>query len=159
MKRIIERLRSHLNSKLISIYLEFCPGQSLAKVSLFACFRRRPFLDSSNEEVRRLGLASSQLEAGRIREPATAPTRMRWRIVTLLAFVAGLTYIDRLNLGILAKYIQEEFQLPTQTMGWILGAFSLGYAWRSEEHTSELQSQFHLVCRLLLEKKNNKDNR
>src|SRR5438309_9072384 len=25
--------------------------------------------------------------------------------------------------------------------------------WRSEEHTSELQSQFHLVCRLLLEKK------
>src|SRR5438309_9311204 len=25
---------------------------------------------------------------------------------------------------------------------------------RSEEHTSELQSQFHIVCRLLLEKKN-----
>src|SRR3972149_7722462 len=31
-------------------------------------------------------------------------------------------------------------------------------AWpaRSEEHTSELQSQSNLVCRLLLEKKNNK---
>src|SRR5438309_8357906 len=29
--------------------------------------------------------------------------------------------------------------------------FGLGE--RSEEHTSELQSQFHLVCRLLLEKK------
>src|SRR5689334_23928200 len=27
--------------------------------------------------------------------------------------------------------------------------------YRSEEHTSELQSQFHLVCRLLLEKKKN----
>src|SRR5207249_5977596 len=26
--------------------------------------------------------------------------------------------------------------------------------WRSEEHTSELQSRFDLVCRLLLEKKN-----
>src|SRR2546430_4738263 len=26
-------------------------------------------------------------------------------------------------------------------------------AWRSEEHTSELQSQSNLVCRLLLEKK------
>src|SRR5207253_7593929 len=26
-------------------------------------------------------------------------------------------------------------------------------AWRSEEHTSELQSRGHLVCRLLLEKK------
>src|SRR2546430_11854092 len=29
-------------------------------------------------------------------------------------------------------------------------------AWRSEEHTSELQSQSNLVCRLLLEKKQNK---
>src|SRR2546429_4067853 len=28
---------------------------------------------------------------------------------------------------------------------------------RSEEHTSELQSRLHLVCRLLLEKKINKD--
>ena len=27
--------------------------------------------------------------------------------------------------------------------------------YRSEEHTSELQSRLHLVCRLLLEKKNN----
>src|SRR5258708_24149362 len=37
-----------------------------------------------------------------------------------------------------------------------------GYAFfekpvRSEEHTSELQSPDHLVCRLLLEKKNNTD--
>src|SRR2546430_7514841 len=29
--------------------------------------------------------------------------------------------------------------------------------WRSEEHTSELQSQSNLVCRLLLEKKNKLD--
>src|SRR5690625_5902934 len=29
---------------------------------------------------------------------------------------------------------------------------------RSEEHTSELQSRGHLVCRLLLEKKNKKNN-
>src|SRR5689334_24593045 len=30
---------------------------------------------------------------------------------------------------------------------------TLSHLRRSEEHTSELQSQFHLVCRLLLEKK------
>src|SRR5689334_24147231 len=30
---------------------------------------------------------------------------------------------------------------------------------RSEEHTSELQSQFHLVCRLLLEKKKKNNNK
>src|SRR5689334_24599834 len=32
----------------------------------------------------------------------------------------------------------------------------VGLDLRSEEHTSELQSQFHLVCRLLLEKKKKK---
>src|SRR5699024_12647951 len=31
--------------------------------------------------------------------------------------------------------------------------------WRSEEHTSELQSRFDLVCRLLLEKKKKKKNK
>src|SRR5689334_23398084 len=37
-----------------------------------------------------------------------------------------------------------------------LGVGRLGQGSRSEEHTSELQSQFHLVCRLLLEKKKKK---
>src|SRR5205085_9975406 len=32
-------------------------------------------------------------------------------------------------------------------------------SWRSEEHTSELQSQSNLVCRLLLEKKKNRVSR
>src|SRR2546422_6205793 len=32
---------------------------------------------------------------------------------------------------------------------------SLAEVYRSEEHTSELQSRLHLVCRLLLEKKKN----
>src|SRR5438309_7992568 len=37
---------------------------------------------------------------------------------------------------------------PSSESGWWPCFFR-----RSEEHTSELQSQFHLVCRLLLEKK------
>src|ERR1041385_6506244 len=36
---------------------------------------------------------------------------------------------------------------------------SLSIWYRSEEHTSELQSRLHLVCRLLLEKKNKKQAR
>src|SRR2546427_5698090 len=36
-----------------------------------------------------------------------------------------------------------------------LGGGEFGVERRSEEHTSELQSQSNLVCRLLLEKKNN----
>src|SRR5689334_23647443 len=39
---------------------------------------------------------------------------------------------------------------------WFL--YRMEGAGRSEEHTSELQSQFHLVCRLLLEKKNRQDS-
>src|SRR2546429_1063960 len=37
-------------------------------------------------------------------------------------------------------------------------SMSLWGAVRSEEHTSELQSRLHLVCRLLLEKKNSMRN-
>src|SRR5438876_3671169 len=36
-------------------------------------------------------------------------------------------------------------------------AMKLGSMFRSEEHTSELQSPVHLVCRLLLEKKKKKN--
>src|SRR6266487_6373164 len=43
------------------------------------------------------------------------------------------------------------------------GAVNTGHAFvrlrRSEEHTSELQSPVHLVCRLLLEKKHTNTNR
>src|SRR5438552_15641991 len=42
----------------------------------------------------------------------------------------------------------------TQPDPWNLAANSPPHS-RSEEHTSELQSPDHLVCRLLLEKKNN----
>src|SRR2546422_7515372 len=37
------------------------------------------------------------------------------------------------------------------------GATDLSWPHRSEEHTSELQSRLHLVCRLLLEKKKRPD--
>jgi ACS family glucarate transporter-like MFS transporter len=76
-----------------------------------------------------LGSDSSTLKNVAPSEAALAPTQIRWRIVALVAFVTGLTYMDRLNLGIVAKNFQDEFKFTPQTMGWILGAFSLGYAW------------------------------
>src|SRR2546422_8613674 len=39
------------------------------------------------------------------------------------------------------------------------GVGDAGRRLRSEEHTSELQSRLHLVCRLLLEKKKKKNSR
>src|SRR3712207_7473718 len=39
----------------------------------------------------------------------------------------------------------------------VISDFAIGCAFRSEEHTSELQSRQYLVCRLLLEKKTKVD--
>src|SRR5688572_32082014 len=55
-----------------------------------------------------------------------------------------------LTLIILASLIAQTFNM--RSLGWIFSR--LTDIWRSEEHTSELQSQSNLVCRLLFEKKN-----
>src|SRR5258708_16802655 len=52
-------------------------------------------------------------------------------------------------------------QIETLLLIWVLIHFRILFinparGWRSEEHTSELQSPDHLVCRLLLEKKKKK---
>jgi len=57
-----------------------------------------------------------------------SPTHVRWYILAILTSIMTVTAFGRLNLGIAAKYLQEEFSFSTQTMGWILGAFALGYA-------------------------------
>src|SRR5689334_24101057 len=49
----------------------------------------------------------------------------------------------------LAKFVTTLYAEVLDHHGEVKNFASL----RSEEHTSELQSQFHLVCRLLLEKK------
>src|SRR2546422_2086826 len=48
---------------------------------------------------------------------------------------------------------EEEVPLEAITVGDILAVRPGDTIPRSEEHTSELQSRLHLVCRLLLEKK------
>src|SRR6266705_4573250 len=47
--------------------------------------------------------------------------------------------------------------LPCQSSRHLPASRDLTAPTRSEEHTSELQSPYDLVCRLLLEKKNNKN--
>src|SRR5690554_7672137 len=51
--------------------------------------------------------------------------------------------------------IKDEMLVHFKTRQFTEGlCIGIGMAARSEEHTSELQSRPHLVCRLLLEKKN-----
>src|SRR5690625_2645054 len=49
-----------------------------------------------------------------------------------------------------------SYALAVEEIGKVCGSTGLSY--RSEEHTSELQSRGHLVCRLLLEKKKTAKN-
>src|SRR2546422_2278261 len=58
----------------------------------------------------------------------------------------GATPIPRVNVAIASRYCRTPDCATPSAM--ILSTL------RSEEHTSELQSRLHLVCRLLLEKKN-----
>src|SRR3712207_8189940 len=61
----------------------------------------------------------------------------------------------RLHVTPLSRRCNREGDSPSYVMN--LYRRSLVYDPRSEEHTSELQSRQYLVCRLLLEKKNNRD--
>src|SRR5947199_3784863 len=60
--------------------------------------------------------------------------------------------VDDRVLGYIAALVRKTRHWPTFSLG---ASPRAGVAvLRSEEHTSELQSLRHLVCRLLLEKKN-----
>src|SRR2546422_3184709 len=72
--------------------------------------------------------------------PYTTLFRSRARVT--LALAAALVTV-----GLAAAYRPSRAEPPATVA-------ALGL--RSEEHTSELQSRLHLVCRLLLEKKKNK---
>lgn len=59
---------------------------------------------------------------------SNAPTGVRWRIYGLLLIVITLTFIDRFNMNVAAKYIQQEYSLSNIEIGSLLSAFVLGYA-------------------------------
>src|SRR3712207_8871000 len=61
-------------------------------------------------------------------------------------------------LGPLMPFLRAEHGFSYTVASLHFSAFALGampVGFRSEEHTSELQSRQYLVCRLLLEKKKN----
>src|SRR5688572_30988509 len=85
---------------------------------------------------------------------------------TLFRSIVGLTLADvklKADRGIECRHVTggEVKQVEVNAKdGWTLYAGDVAdwYVERSEEHTSELQSQSNLVCRLLLEKKKKQVN-
>src|SRR3712207_8377000 len=57
----------------------------------------------------------------------------------------------------LQAWVDDGEPVPSVVDVWPTADWHEREAWRSEEHTSELQSRQYLVCRLLVEKKNQVD--
>src|SRR3712207_8544200 len=73
---------------------------------------------------------------------------------TTLFRSTGKAQAQRLADRISAIFVPIVLALSVATLGFWLGSGGgTATAFRSEEHTSELQSRQYLVCRLLLEKK------
>src|SRR2546430_7169714 len=85
--------------------------------------------------------------------PYTTLFRSQWETVTGQKGMAGITVVrlaTRPGVGVGFADAGQRFRLREGRL-YHRDAF-----YRSEEHTSELQSQSNLVCRLLLEKKKKK---
>src|SRR5689334_23489291 len=84
-------------------------------------------------------------------------TLFRSSVLQFIKFVPGVSGPSR-SRRVSARIFREAIRYEVANAARDVGAFlfvekRVTRARRSEEHTSELQSQFHLVCRLLLEKK------
>src|SRR5699024_11909982 len=83
--------------------------------------------------------------------PISRHYKNSWRLVAPVCIKSCPTAPDIAISSVIMCYLNR----PTQPKWGALLIFTLPVVTaRSEEHTSELQSRFDIVCRLLLEKKN-----
>src|SRR5260370_5370179 len=71
----------------------------------------------------------------------------------LLAMSMRVLVEDGCFLSVIDDDMRDLFELFGGPLGKMIPGARRDHAYRSEEHTSELQSHLNLVCRLLLEKK------
>ena len=58
---------------------------------------------------------------------SSRPTAVRWWILAIVMAIMAVTALNRLNLSIAGKYIEEEFSFSTISMGTVFSAFLWGY--------------------------------
>src|SRR5688572_32521797 len=90
-----------------------------------------------------------------IRRP---PRSTLFPYTTLFRSRPGAGLADPAGVGLRRHGVAEVLEGVEDLHGAVLDAVLVAGS-RSEEHTSELQSQSNLVCRLLLEKKKNTNNK
>ncbi len=54
--------------------------------------------------------------------------KYRYRTLTFLFALSIITFLDRVCMNVVSKYVKADLGLNNKEMGWILGAFSLAYA-------------------------------
>jgi len=67
--------------------------------------------------------------------PGPRPTRVRWRIVSLLLGFSIVSYVLRVNITIAGESIMHEFHLTPMQLGWVFSAFLFSYTalgWRKQ---------------------------
>ena len=67
-------------------------------------------------------MSTSQIQAG------NRPTLIRWRILAILALASFVSYVLRTNLSFAAPEIMQDLGLSEIEWGWVLAAFTAGYA-------------------------------
>ncbi|MGI9235650.1 MAG: MFS transporter [Woeseiaceae bacterium] len=58
----------------------------------------------------------------------TKPSNVRWLVFAILAFASFISYVLRANISIAAPTMIEELKLSEIEWGWVLAAFTAGYA-------------------------------
>ena len=52
----------------------------------------------------------------------------RYRVLSVLFLLSTITFLDRVCMNVVSKYVKADLGLNNEQFGWILGAFSLAYA-------------------------------
>ena len=60
-------------------------------------------------------------------DQAVVGTHVRWVVMSIVMAIMAVTALNRLNLSIAGKYIEEEFSFSTISMGRVFSAFLWGY--------------------------------
>ena len=54
--------------------------------------------------------------------------RLRWLLIFWMFVISAVAYLDRVNISIAGRSIEQEFKLDHVQLGWMFSAFVLGYA-------------------------------
>src|SRR5689334_2938269 len=129
----------------------FSKSRRLLIKSSAVCLGRTPLLPLLGVRVgvRAAGSPRPNGERDRERGPYLRQLKLSLRVLTYVLPLQGVRadFLLELDGVALGECSSDSLRSAVRVSGGMVTSH------RSEEHTSELQSQFHLVCRLLLEKK------